>query len=449
MRLATFKGGVHPFDGKDISKDFNIINLEPSGELVFPVSQHIGAPAVPLVKVGDEVLVGQVIAEAGGFVSSNVISSVSGTVSKIEPRRVANGAMVQSIVINNDGQYNAVGDYGKKRDVESLSNEEIKNIIKDAGIVGLGGAGFPTHVKLSPKNPDDIDYVLVNAAECEPYITSDYRMMIEYPEALIGGLKVVLKLFKNAKAVIGIENNKPEAIKKLEELSKNEEKISVCSLYTKYPQGGERSVINAITGRELNHRMLPSDVGCVVQNVSTFMAIYDAVVLGKNLTHRVVTVSGDAVNKPGNFRVRIGTNYNELIEAAGGLKSEPEKLISGGPMMGMALFTADMPVTKTSSSILAFLKDDVTHSETSACIKCARCVDVCPSKIVPVMMMEYALRNDDKNFERINGMECIECGSCAYVCPAKRPLTQAFKHMRQVVAKKRREAAQAAMKDKA
>jgi len=409
--------------------------------MVFPLVQHIGAPAKPLVAVGDEVLVGQIIAEAGGFISANVVSSVSGKVKKIEPRRVANGSMVNSVIIEDDKEYRAIEGFGEKRDYTKLSKDEIRNIVKAAGIVGLGGAGFPTHVKLSPKNENEIDYIIVNGAECEPYLTSDYRLMMEEPEKIVGGLKVILQLFPNAKGIIGIENNKPKAIEKLRELVKNESKIEVVELYTKYPQGGERSLIYACTGRKLNSSKLPADVGCIVDNTDTVISIYNAVVESTPLIRRIVTITGDAITTPQNFKVRTGMNYQELIEAAGGFKKEPRKVLSGGPMMGQALFTLDIPVTKASSSITTFVNDEVEDNPETPCIKCGRCVDACPSFLVPVLMMEKALADDTEGFEKLNGMECVECGSCAYVCPAKRPLTQGFKYMRQAVAAKRRAAA--------
>lgn len=441
MGLATFKGGVHPYEGKELSEHKPVQILMPKGDLVYPMSQHIGAPAIPLVKKGDKVLAGQKIGEASGFISANVICSVSGTVKAVEPRRVANGAMVNSIVVENDGEYTAVEGLGADRDPAKLSKQEIRDIVKEAGIVGLGGAGFPTHVKLAPKDESKIEYILVNGAECEPYLTSDYRLMMEEPERLVGGLKVILQLFDNAKGVIGIENNKPEAIKKLQELVKGESRIEVCPLQTKYPQGGERSLIYAVTGRKVNSSMLPADAGCIVDNVDTVISVYNAVCKTTPLMRRVVTVTGDAIANPQNFQVKIGTNMQELIEAAGGFKTEPEKLIAGGPMMGMALFGTDIPVTKTNSALLCMSKDEVAANAETPCIRCGKCVSVCPSHIVPVKMMKAALKGDCKAFEKVGGMECMECGSCTFICPAKRPLTQAFKEMRKTVAANRRKKA--------
>ena len=448
MGLATFIGGIHPYEGKELSEDKPIKVLEPlQGEImVYPLSQHIGAPAKPLVAKGDHVLKGQIIAEAGGFISANVLSSVSGTVKGIESKLVANGAMVQSILVENDGEEEAIEGFGTDRDATKLSKEEIRKIVKDAGIVGLGGAGFPTHVKLTPKDENAIDYVIVNGAECEPYLTSDYRTMMERPEQIIGGLKVMLQLFDNAKGVIGIENNKPEAIKKLTEMVKDEPRIEVCPLLTKYPQGGERSLIYAITGRKVNSSMLPADAGCIVDNVDTVVAINQAVREGKPLMHRIVTVTGDAVANPQNFIVRIGTNYNELIEEAGGFVQEPAKIISGGPMMGFGIFDLNVPTTKTSSALLCLTHDDVADSQPSACINCGRCVEVCPGRVVPKLLADYAERHDLERFEACNGLECCECGCCSYVCPAKRPLTQAIKSARKMVLAEKKKKQQEAKK---
>ncbi|GLB32430.1 electron transport complex subunit C [Lacrimispora amygdalina] len=440
MGLATFKGGIHTYEGKELSENKPVQVLQPKGEMVFPLSQHIGAPAKPLVAAGDQVLVGQKIGEAGGFISACVISSVSGTVKTIEPRMVANGSMVMSIIVENDGKYQETEGFGKERDPKSLSKEEIRDIVKEAGIVGLGGAGFPTHVKLTPKDETKIDTIIVNGAECEPYLTSDYRMMLEEPDSIVKGLNIILQLFDNAKGVIGIEDNKPEAIRLMTELVKDEPRITVCPLKTKYPQGGERSLIYAVTGRKINSSMLPADAGCIVDNVDTVISIYNAVAKSTPLIRRIITVTGDAITNPQNYNVRTGTNYAELLEASGGFKTEPEKVISGGPMMGQALFNMNIPVTKTSSALTCMSKDEVALNAPTACIRCGRCVNVCPSRVVPQMMMQAAVRSDIDAFVKLDGMECCECGCCAYACPAKLPLTQAFKEMRKTVIASRKKA---------
>ena len=431
MALLTFKGGIHPDDGKDLAKNKEIVELKPKGDLIYPVSQHIGAPAKPIVAAGDHVLKGQMIAEAGGFVSAPVYASVSGTVKAIAPHLNPTGGTVNSIVVENDGEYEEV-EYPEVKPLEEMSKEEILETIGNAGIVGMGGAGFPTRVKLSPKEPEKIDYVIANCAECEPYITADYRAMLEMPEKLVGGMKIVLKLFDNAKGIFGVEDNKPDCIARLKELTKDEPRMEVLALKTKYPQGGERQLIYATTGRAINSAMLPADAGCVVDNVATMISIYQAVAEGKPSMERIVTVSGDAVNEPGNFKVPFGISHEELVEAAGGFKSEPEKLISGGPMMGFAMVALDVPVTKTSSSILAFTKDEVSKFEPTACINCGRCVEACPSRLIPSRLADYAEYHDEEKFTAHEGLECMECGSCSYVCPAKRQLKQAIGSMRKI-----------------
>lgn len=437
MGISTFKGGVHPYDGKDLAKDQPIRRIKPKEILVYPLSQHIGAPASPIVAVGDTVLRGQKIAEAGGFVSAPVFASVSGTVKAIEPRHVATGDLVNSIIIENDGEMKETDFHGVE-DVASLSKEQIIEKVKEAGVVGMGGAGFPTHVKLSPKEPDKIEFIIANCAECEPYLTADYRRMLENPEELIGGMKIVLRLFDHAKGILGVEDNKPDCIQKLKELTKDEERIEVMPLKTKYPQGGERQLIYATTGRAINSKMLPADAGCIVDNVETLVAINSAVKEGKPVMDRIFTVTGDAVANPGNFEYCIGMSYAEILEEAGGFKEDPEKMISGGPMMGFAVFSLEIPTTKTSSSLLCFKKDDVSASEVTACINCGRCVSVCPEQIVPSRLAKMSQFHDSESFEKWNGMECIECGSCSYICPAKRPLAQYIKTMKKQILAERR-----------
>lgn len=427
MKLKTFKKGVHPYDGKELSKDIEIKTISATDEMVFPLSQSIGAPSKPCVEKGDRVLKGQLIAHADGFISAPIHSSVSGTVKAIEKRLTVNGDMTDSIIIENDKAYECVDGFGKERSLDDLSADEIVEAVKNAGIVGLGGAGFPTGVKLNPKKPDNIDTIIINAAECEPYLTSDYRQMLEKSDELIKGIKAVAKIFPTAKAVIGIENNKPDAIKLLSEKLSGEDNIIVQPLKTKYPQGGERQLIKAITGRKINSKVLPADKGCLVFNVSSCVAIYEAVYLSMPLVHRVMTITGEGVNSPCNVDVPLGISHSAVLEACGGAKAETVKFISGGPMMGTAMSSLDVPVEKTSSSILAFIKDDVAALPQSACIHCGKCVSACPAILIPQMIAKSVKCEDYAKFESIGGMECIECGSCTFVCPAKIPITQMCK----------------------
>ena len=424
--------------GKELSKDHPIEKYLPKGDLVYPLSQHIGAPSVPCVKKGDTVLAGQKIADAGGFVSVPLHASVSGTVKGIEKRLNATGSMVDCIVIENDQQYQET-EFQEAR-LEDLTKEEILNRIKEGGVVGMGGAGFPTHVKLAPKDPSKIEYILVNGAECEPYITSDYRRMIEEPEKVVKGLQVILTLFDSAKGYICIEDNKPDCIAKMKELVKDIDRIEVKEMMTKYPQGGERTLIYAATGREINSSMLPADVGCVVDNVETVISVYKAVILGRPVNSRVVTVTGDGIKEPKNLLVLAGTDMSELVDAAGGLKGKIAKAISGGPMMGFALYDLHVPCTKTTSAFLFLEHDAVSEAQEiqTACINCGRCVSVCPGHVLPARLAKLAERGDMAGFEALDGMECCECGCCSYICPAKRPLTQSIKSMRKMVLASRR-----------
>ena len=366
-----------------------------------------------------------------------IFSSVSGTVKAIEPRRVVTGDNVMSIVVENDRQYEETV-YPVVKPLSQLGREEILGLIKEGGVAGMGGAGFPTHVKLAPKDPEAIEYVIANCAECEPYLTSDYRRMLEEPDSLIDGLKVILTLFPKAKGILAVEDNKPDCIRLLKEKTAGEERISVAKLPTKYPQGSERQLIYAVTGRAIHSAQLPADAGCIVDNVDTIVAVNHAVREGKPLITRIVTVTGDAVADPQNFLVRIGTNYHELIDEAGGFVTEPARIVSGGPMMGFGIFDLDVPTTRTASALLCLSKDEV--GTPSACINCGRCVEACPSRLVPTLLATCAQHYDTETFLKRDGMECCECGCCSYVCPAKRQLTQAIKSMRRMILADRKKA---------
>lgn len=431
MAFLTFKGGIHPYDGKALTKDSPAETYLPRGEMVYPLSQHIGAPASPVVQKGDYVKRGQKIGEAGGFVSAPVHASVSGIVKGMESRLGATGTMANSIIIENDGKYEET-EYVPAR-LEELTKEEILKRIQDGGVVGMGGAGFPTHVKLSPKMPEKIEYVLVNGAECEPYLTSNYRKMLDEPEEIVEGLRIMLALFENAKGYVCIEDNKPDCIEKMKELVKDIPRMEVKELLTKYPQGGERTLIYATTGREINSSMLPADVGCVVDNVDTVAAIYRAVILGEPVIDKVITVTGDGIKTPKNFKVCTGTDLAEVVEAAGGLKESVSKVIAGGPMMGFAMYDLHVPCTKTTSACLCLKEDPVSKAKQTACINCGRCVNVCPGGVIPARLATFAEHGDMESFQKFDGMECCECGCCSYICPAKRPLTQSIKSMRKMV----------------
>ena len=438
MSILTFKGGIHPFEGKLFTRAKAIDSYFPEdGLFAIPLSQHIGAPALPIVKVGERVLVNQKIGEANGFISANVHSSVSGTVKAIENRKVTNGSKVPCVIIENDGQYEKLT-VEENADYLNLSREKKLELIKEAGIVGMGGAGFPSHVKLNPKSPENIDYIIINGAECEPYLTSDYRRMLESPEIIVEGLKIILSLFDNAKGIIAIEDNKPEAIIKLKKCVVKESNIEIKTLFTKYPQGGERSLIYATTKRCVDSSKLPADVGCIVHNIDTVYAIYNAVAKNLPLINRVVTISGDALKYPGNYLVPIGADIKRFIEDTGEFKCEPEKVISGGPMMGMALHDLSIPITKGTSAILMFSKDEVKDCKSSNCINCGRCVNACPSGIIPSRLAKAAETNNEEEFIKLYGMECVECGSCSYICPAKRHLTQSIKTMKKNIISKRK-----------
>ena len=439
-RETTFRGGIHPPDSKALSRDAAPVVYEAKGEMVFPVSQHIGKPAQVLVRKGGRVLTGQKIAAAGGFVSSDIHCSCSGTVKAVETRKTITGAVAECIVVDNDGQFRTVPEFGKAVDWRTLTREEILEKIRDAGVVGMGGAAFPTHVKLQPPDPDAIEYVIVNGAECEPYITCDDQLMRTRAGEIVTGLRMILSLFPYAQGVILIEQNKPEAVTAMENAVQKDgdTRIRVQTAMKKYPQGGERAIIKVVTGRDTKLSQLPAQAGCIVDNAATVYAIYEAVCCSIPLIRRIVTVTGTAVAQPGNFIVRAGTSCTELLHAAGGMKkgADIKKAVCGGPMMGIAMETLNVPVQKGNNALLLLTEDEAEQSVThlTACIRCGRCNQVCPMGLLPQMMAAAAERRDYTRYEHtLCGLECITCGSCTYVCPAKRPLMQTFKDAKNAI----------------
>ena len=442
----TFHGGIHPADEKELTEEFPIRDyMDPQGDMIFPMQQHLGAPCQPIVAKGDRVLRDQRIGEPTGYVSAPVYSSVSGIVKDVKPMLHPNGSLVMSVIVENDHCYETMQGPYTPCDPQTLSREEILERIRYAGIVGMGGAGFPTFIKLMPPPDKKIDTILVNGSECEPYLTSDYRVMLEDTARVVKGARVVQQLFPEAHCVIAVESNKLKAIKMLDQVLQTAEEdtgIEVVQLLTKYPQGSEKMLIHAVTGREVPSGGLPADVGCIVLNIDTVVAIYRAVAQARPLQRRIVTVSGRIVNQPGNYRVRIGTSFRELLEAAGGLKEEAGKVICGGPMMGVTMTSLDVPIIKTSSSLLFLSREEARLPEESACIRCGMCIEACPMHLQPYELNELARRGEWDEFEKRNGCDCMECGSCNYICPAKRHLTQAMKLGRKMALANRKMRAQ-------
>lgn len=423
-KAATFERGIHPQYHKELASGKSIRQSRLPQRIVVPVSQHIGAPAKLEVTIGDEVKRGQVIGSASGFVSSPVHSSISGKVIALADFPTASGKMVQSIVIESDGKDESVS-FKENPDYMKLSADEIRSIIKDAGIVGMGGAAFPTNVKLSPPKEKTIDTVIINGAECEPYLTADHRLMAERPKEVVEGLKLIMKSLGVKEGHIGIEENKPDAIEAMKAAVSGEADITVWPLEIKYPQGAEKMLIRAVKGREVPSKGLPMDVGVVVQNVGTALAVYEAVRFGKPLIERVVTITGTGIKEPANMMVRIGTLMSDVIEQCGGLVEGAVKVISGGPMMGFAQWSLDVPVVKGTSGILVMAEEEyVSSDEYSACIRCGRCIDICPMGLNPSVLSIYAEKGFFEEAKENNLFDCFECGSCAYVCPAKRPMVQ-------------------------
>ncbi len=422
--LRTFRiGGIHPPENK-LSAGKKIETLALPKQVIIPLGQHIGAPAQALVKKGDLVKVGTLLAKAGGFVSANIHSSVSGKVNKIDNVLDASGYKKPAIYIDVEGdEWEESIDRSEDLVKEcSLSPKEIIDKIAQAGIVGLGGATFPTQVKLMPPPGSKPEIVIINAVECEPYLTSDHSLMMEKGEQILVGVSILMKAVNVNKAVIGIENNKPDAIAHLSKLAAGYKGIEVMPLKVRYPQGGEKQLIDAVIKRQVKSGALPISTGAIVQNVGTAYAIYEAVQKNKPLFERVVTVTGKAVAKPSNLLVRIGTPIANLIEAAGGLPENTGKIIGGGPMMGKALISADVPVTKGSSGVLLLTREESVRKPMSNCIRCAKCVNACPMGLVPSLLMNATEFKNWELAEKNHITDCIECGSCSYTCPANRPL---------------------------
>ena len=432
-----FRGGIHPPEHKDLTRDCPLQVLEAKGEMVFPLAQHIGKPAKALVKKGDAVLVGKLIAEADGPVSAGVACSCSGKVKAVEKRRVQNGQMVESIVVENDGLYTLSEGVGTRQDLQEITVSEIIRRVREAGIVGLGGAGFPTHVKLSPKNPEAIRYVIANGSD---------QLMRTEPQAVAEGLSLMLRIFPNAQGVIAVGDNKPEAFAAMQAAASSNPRIQVIKVKTVYGQGCEKMLIETVAGIRYPAAMLPADVGCIVQNVATVYAIDRAVAWNEPLFTHVFTLGGDAVEKPGNYIVRDGMSFSELVEAAGGLKEGAvvKKAIVGGPVMGIAVSSLDAPVQKTTNSLTLLTADECEAADAAmtSCLRCGRCTTVCPVGLMPQLLADAVVSGNLERYEKkLYGLECIQCGCCSYICPAKRPLTQTFMRTKaEIMARKRAEA---------
>lgn len=424
MATATFKGGIHPFsDFKQLSCDLPIEVARLPQQVVLPLSQHVGAPAEAIVEAGQQVTKGELIAKSTGFVSANIHATISGTVSAIEPRPHSMGGLMTAIVIDSDGQDEWFVPPKDDRS-DNLSADDIRDRVHAAGIVGLGGASFPAHVKLSPPDSKPVDTLIINGAECEPYLTCDYRMMLEQPAEVVDGTRLAMVAAGATKGCIGIEDNKPEAIKSMREACNGQSDIEVVALETKYPQGQEHQIITAITGREIPSGGLPMDIGLCVHNVATVIAISRAVRQGAPLIERVLTITGDGVERPGNLLVRGGTSIDELLESRG-LKDNARKLLLGGPMMGTAQYTTGLPTLKATSGLLVMT--DVALYESEQCIRCGECVAHCPMRLVPSALSILCEAQDIDGAAANDILDCKLCGCCTYVCPARRPIVHQIK----------------------
>lgn len=438
MNLLTFKSGIHPAYKKNITEAFPISAAKIPDKVIIPIQQHIGAPNKPLVKKGDIVKTGQKIAESEAFVSSPVHASISGKVKAVTSFLHPSGQLIISITIASDGKDEPYESNPEKREYADLSPDEIRAIAKDAGIVGLGGAAFPTHVKLSPPKEKKIDAVILNGAECEPYLTADHRIMLEQPDKVIYGLKAIMKSLNVSKGYIGIESNKKDAIKAIiNAANQNGANIEIHGLQVKYPQGAEKMLIKAILNREVPTGGLPMDVGVVVQNVGTAVALTESIQDYKPVIQRVVTVSGAGVKEPKNLLVRIGTLFSDVVEECGGLNDGAKKVIMGGPLMGLAQPSLEVPVVKGTSGIVVLMEEEIKAEKARTCIGCGSCVDVCPMFLLPTRIANFSKHNLIEKAEQFGVMDCIECGCCTYVCPSKIHLVQWIRYGKGKILEKR------------
>ncbi len=437
-----FYGGIHPSEGKVSNKE-DIINAPLQELYTVPLQQHIGAPAKMVVQKGDHVLRGQLLGEPGGFVSAAVHSPTSGTVKDVTTCLGPAGATLPAVVIESDGEDKAADPLPPFENWQDADPAALKARVGEAGIVGMGGATFPTFVKLSPPPNVKIDTIILDGVECEPCLTADHRLMLETPEKIVKGAQIIGRILGVKRIIIAIELNKPDAIETMTRAAEGTG-VEVAPLVVRYPQGAEKQLIYALTGRKVPSGGLPAAVGCVVSNVGTTAAIYEAVCLGKPLYERVTTVTGTPVVKPGNYRFRVGTLYRTALELCGGVSEDPAKIISGGPMMGMAVYSLDIPVMKGTSGILLLSRDELVQYSPSACLRCGRCNDVCPMSMMPGILSAQIEHQKFELAEKWHVMDCIECGSCAYICPAGRPLVQHMRRAKAVVNAKKRAAAAAA-----
>ncbi len=423
----SFWGGAHPPEEKQWSEHQPIQELSLPEVVFIPVQQHIGAPAEPIVEKGDLVKTGQMICQSDKFVSVPSHASVSGTVTAVESRPHPLGTTLLSIIIESDGNDTWIDSVKSDPGYLSLPPDEIKKRIQAAGIAGMGGAAFPSHVKLSPPAEKPIDTALLNGVECEPYLTADHRLMLEKSDEILAGFQIIMKILDTRRGIIGIEKNKPDAIQLMTEKTRSIKNISILPLHVKYPQGAEKQLIKAATNREVPAGGLPMDVGCLVHNVGTALAIYEAVSFQKPLIERVVTVTGPGIRTPKNLKVRIGTPFQNLIDFCGGFTDSAAKIINGGPMMGISQLTVEVPVIKGTSGILVLDEKTANLSLECPCIGCARCVDVCPMKLVPSQIATFIEYDKIEDAHKIGVLDCIECGTCSYICPAKRNLIHYIK----------------------